>query len=388
MIVSDLGYPFVGGNERYVIELGSKLVELGHKVYWLTSMLPHTKSYDIYKGINIYRVPIPFSKHYIFPGRQCFPVAGLLPIMKLAVTMDILQFNTFIAGTLGWIGRSLKKPTILFCHEMFSELWWLIGQNLLEKNIYLLIEKYIAHLPYSWFIVPSEYSKRTLIKAGAQKDKITVIPHGINFNLFNPKISGESLKKQYKLEGKKIVGFTGRLSIKGTGQAKNLTLLLKAMKYVVNETQDARLVLGGSNFSQIKDYIAKENLGNYVLYLGQRPYDKVGEFIAMCDVIVCPALADGFCFLLAEASACGKPVVATRRASHMERVIDKRTGVLTETTPEDLAENIVKLLLNEKLAGRYGVEGVKYAQKFTWGLSAKKHLEIYNKLLETVTNKN
>jgi glycosyltransferase involved in cell wall biosynthesis len=380
MICSDLGYPHVGGGEQYVIELASKLAKLGHDVHWLTSRLPYTSFYEVYKGINIHRISIPFSKHYIFPGRQLFPLAGLLPTIELAKKMDIIQFNTFVAGTFGWfIAKITKKPTVLFCHEMFNELWGLIGQNYFEKIIYPLIEEYIAHSSYDWFLVPSKYSKKTLVKAGAPKEKITVIPHGIDFNLFNPYVSG-MLRERYGLENKKVVGFTGRLSIKGTGQSKNLLILLSAMKYVVKEIPEAVLALGGSGFEQVKPYIDKE-IFNHIVYTGQRPYDEVPKFIASCDLIVCPALADGFCFLLAEASACGKPVVATKRASHVERVIDKKTGVLTGNSEKELAEGICKLLSDEKLMKKYGKNGAKYAKRLSWESSVKKHLEVYKKLL-------
>lgn len=384
MICSDLAPPYIGGGESYVINLGSRLVKLGHEVHWVTSKLPNTKYHEIYQGIYIHRVPILFSKHYLFPGRQFFPLTGLLPAMKLAKRVDVLQFNTFVAGTFGWlVSKFSEKPCLLWCHEMFGELWKKIGRNLLEKEIYPYVEKFIACSSYDWFACPSNYSKRTLIKAGAPKEKITVIPHGIDFEMFHPNIRS-NLKRKFGLEGYKLFGFTGRLAVVGTGQSKNLLMLLEATKYIVKQIPNARLVLGGSGFNELKPYIEKLGIKKYVVYTGRRPFKEVPRFLSMCDCIVCPAIADGYCFLLAESSACGKPVVATNVGSHPERVINNKTGILTSLTPEDLAEGIMKVLNNPALAKKFGANGAKYTQKFTWESSVEKHLEVYNNILEMV----
>lgn len=380
MIVSDLAPPYIGGGESYVIHLGSGLSKLGHEVYWLTSKIHDSKPYEIYQGINIFRVPIPFSKNYFFPGRQFFAITSLLPAIKIAKKVDVLQFNTFIAGIFGWlVGKLTNKPTVLLCHEMFNGLWKKVGQNIFEKSIYPLVEKFIAHMPYEHYIVPSEYSKKTLIKAGAPKEKITVIPHGIDFDLFHPKVSGKKLREKYGLEGENLIGFTGRLSVGGTGQSKNLILLLKSMEHIIKVMPNSRLVFGGSGFEELQNHISND-IKNAVLYLGKRPYKEVPNFLAMCDLIVCPALADGFCFLLAEASACGKPVVATNLASHLERIIPGKTGLLVNATPKDLANGILKILTNKKLMKQMGSNGAKYTKRFKWESSIKKHLEIYIKL--------
>ena len=380
MICSDVAPPYIGGGETYVIELGKELIKFGHEVHWLTSKLPKTRNYENYYGIHIHRIPILFSRYYYFPGRQSLPITALIPAVKLAKKMDVLQFNTFIAGAFGWlIGKLSKKPCLLFCHEMFNELWRLIGQNIIEKGLYPFIERIIANAPYDHVMCPSNYSKDTLIKIGLKEDKISVIPHGIDFTIFNPHVSGNEFRKMYKLEGKLVVGFTGRLSLKGTGHSKNLKLLLNAMKLVAKRIPNVKLALGGSNFEGIAPYIKSLKLENHITYIGKMPRLYVPKFIAMCDLIVCPAITDGFCFLLGEASASGKPVVATNRGAHMERVINAYNGLLTNPDPHDFADAIIKVLSDEELAKKLGKGGETYAKKFSWEVSAKKHIQLYEK---------
>ncbi len=384
MIMSDLAPPYMGGGESYVIQLGTHLTKLGHEVHWLTSKIPKTKWYENYQGIHIHRIPIIFSKKFLFPGRQTFPFMAALQKLDFVKEMDVVQANTLVAAYSGWrIAKKHNKPSLLFCHEFFGDLWKRIGQNILEKKIYPEMEKRIARSPYHWYACPSEYSKSTLIKAGASEDKITVIPHGINFDLYNPNADGTYFRRKFKLEKFKLFGYLGRLRIKKIAQSKNLVTLLEATKMVAKEIPDARLVLAGAGYEEMVPILKRMDLEKDVIYLGNIPYEDNPKFLKMCDLVVCPALSDGFCFLLAEASACGVPVVATSLGAHSERVINGKTGLLTQPIAESLADSIIEVLNDENKAEQFGQEAQKHSKDFTWERSSQKHLEIYEKLAET-----
>lgn len=382
MICSDLAPPYIGGGESYIINLGSRLADMGHEVHWITTKLPNTSSDEIYQNIHIHRIPIFFSKKYLFPGRQFFPLTGVLPITKLAKKMDVLQFNTFVAGTFGWLVSKLsRKPCVLWCHEMFGELWKTIGRNFLERTIYPFTEKFIACSPYDFFACPSNYSKKTLIEAGAPKEKINVIYHGVDFDLFHPNVKSD-LRDKFGLKKFKLFGYTGRLSISGVGQSKDMPTLLEATKYVVKQLPDARLVLGGSGFDELKPIIKRLGIKKYVIYVGIRPFKEIPKFYAMCDVVAGASTAEGFGFMYAEASSCGKPVVATNAGSIPEIIINGKTGILVPPkNPKLLANAVIELLTDEKKARKMGEKGAEYIRKFTWENSVNKHLEVYEKLL-------
>ncbi len=69
-----------------------------------------------------------------------------------------------------------------------------------------------------------------MIKAGTPENKITIIPHGINHDLFNQCADGKDWRKKFGLEDTLLFGYVGRLRIKSTAQSKNLLMLLKASK--------------------------------------------------------------------------------------------------------------------------------------------------------------
>jgi glycosyltransferase involved in cell wall biosynthesis len=387
MISTDLAPPYVGGGESYVINVASGIAKLGHEVHWLTSRIPNTTQEEEYSGIKIHRVFIFFAKHFKFPGRLTYAFTSIPAALNLAKKTDVLQFNTFVAGTTGWlIAKLASKPSVLFCHEFFGHKWKHLGQNIIERNFYPYVEKFMAHMPYDAFACPSEYSKQTLLEAGADERKIHVVPHGIDFAIFNPesKASGKSeeLRIKHSLEKYKLFGFTGRLSIKKVGHSKNILGLLKAAKIVMEKVPDARLVLGGTGYENILPAIRELGIEDKTIYLGERPREEVPHFFNVLDVVVCPALAEGFCFMIGEALACGRPSVATALGAHNERIIHEDTGILTKEDPQELADAIIKILNDPAIGEKFGRRAVEESKKLTWENSVNKHLEIYQCVIE------
>jgi len=385
---SDLMIPYIGGGESYFANLESRIKELGHETIHITSRIENTKSEELVDWktgdgkvfrLKIKRVPIPFRNNFIL-GRYFFPLSSLLAT-NVVRKYDIIHASTFMAGLSGWlIGKLSRKPTLLFCHEMFLELWKVFGENFSQRNIYPLVEKLLTK-PYNYFATPSRYSKGQLMRLGVPKEKITVIPHGIDPQ-FNPHVSGSKLRRELKLESKLVFGFTGRLKLGGTGQSKGLPYLLEAAKLVFDELEDARLVLGGSNFESLLPIIRDLGIKDKVIYAGKRPYSEISKFYAMLDCFVGASLSEGFGLAYAEASRCGKPVVATKAGSIPEIILDKRTGLLVEPrNPEALAKAIIKVLANKNFARKLGRAGVKYTGRFTWEKSAENHLKLYKRML-------
>lgn len=381
LISSDLAPPYIGGGETYTVKLTTGLVKEGHEVHWLTSRIPNTPSEEALDGVKIHRVPILFKSNYIFPGRHSFGMTSLIEGIKLAKQCDVVQINTLVPGLSGWmIAKYAGKPSLLFCHEFFNKLWHKIGQNPFEKYAYPLIENLTCKSPYDWFACPSEYSKTTLKAYGVPEDKITVIPHGIDENFF-ASING-SYKNFLNLKGVPTFGYFGRLRVRKTAQSKNLLTLLKAAELVVKQIPNAKLVLAGIGYEELQPYVKEMGLENNVIYVGKLEYSNIPNFLKACDVVVCPAITDGFCFLLGEAGACGVSTVATNLGAHKERIDDGKTGLLAENTPSDIAQKIASLLNDKALRESLGSAGSEKFKEFTWKKSVDKHLEIYENLIQ------
>ncbi len=380
LIISDLSPPVVfGGIENYIINLSKNLIKRGHEVHWLTSKLPNTQYEEDFEGIKIHRTYIPFSDHYLFPGRQLFFLTSLIKGVRLAQEMDVIHVNTLVPGFLGWIiAKYSGKPSLLFCHEFYGNLWHSFGQNTFEKIAYPFFEKLTALGAYDIFACPSTYSKNSLMRYGVAEEKIEVIPHGVDFSYMD---KSKNYRKEFNLENNLTFGYLGRLDQRGTGQGKNLKGLLEATQYAIKELPDAKLVLGGSGFNGLRLQIKKLGIEDNVIYLGEIPRNGTTSFMDACDAVVCPALSDGFCFLLAEASSCGVPVIGTNLGSHAERIQNDINGILVNSNSQSIADGIIKVLKNAELADTFGKNGIDITKGLDWEKSTQKHLEIYQRIV-------
>jgi glycosyltransferase involved in cell wall biosynthesis len=375
-VISDAFYP-LGGGEVYSVILEKELIKRGHEIVHLTSQIKGTKPKEIFQGIKVYRAWIPFANNFA-TGRFFFPFTNFSKLDCLK-DVDVIQSVTYPAAGTGWLfGKILGKPNVLLCHELFRKYWKYMQSGFFQKQIYPILENFIAHSPYDWAITPSEYSKKSLIDAGFNPRKITVAYHGVD-SRFRPGIKSD-LRKKYNLEDKKVFGFIGRLDDFGQ---KGTQYLFEAAKLVVEQIPDARLVLAGSGYSRALPLIKKNGIEDFVVHLGRIPDSMVAKFYSMLDVFCGASIAEGFGFVYAEASRCGKPVVATNSSSIPEIILNNETGILVPIrNSQALAKGIIKLLIDPNLAKKMGKKGAEYTKKFTWEKSVTEHIKVYEKVLQ------
>lgn len=381
-ICYDLAPPHIGGAESYIINLGSRLASK-HEVYWLTSRLPNTKRRETYQGMTIERVPILLPRHYLFPGRHSYSLTSFLPLIKLARKMDILQFNSYIAAISGWIvGKFSRRPYLLNVFEFFRDLWQVLSRNSFEKVLYPIIEIYIAKAPYPLILTISNYSKKILTDMGIEARLVKVVYPGVDHELFRPRYEPK-LRERPDLHGRKVVGWCGRIS---SNYSKNLKCLLEAFRIVRKEIPSSVLVFDGTGFEQLAPAIKKLGLkvGEDVVYVGCSPRNQLPHFYSSCDVLALSSLSEGFGLVAVEAQACGVPVVCFRKGALPEVVRHKKTGLLVQdTSPEALAEGVVKILREKGLREKLGRNAVEWIKRFNWERSVEEHLEAYNSVIES-----
>jgi glycosyltransferase involved in cell wall biosynthesis len=177
-------------------------------------------------------------------------------------------------------------------------------------------------------------------------------------------------------------------------QSKGLQDLLLAMKLLVEQRLDVRLVLvGGTTGSvdhtnvafaeQIRAQIQQLGLGARVQETGFLDPPEVSAHLLACDLCVLP-YRDGASFrrgTLMAALEHGLPLVTTRPAE--AELADGVTARLAEANnPVNLARVIDELAEDEVTRRRLGIEAAKLGKRFGWPSIAEKHLSLYLEVLE------
>ena len=130
-------------------------------------------------------------------------------------------------------------------------------------------------------------------------------------------------------------------------------------------------------------------LGERVRFLGALAPAEVGEWMRRASLLAAPSVtatdgdAEGLPTVIAEAAACGLPVVATRHSGIPEAVVHGATGFLVpENDPAALAERLALLLGSADLRERMGAAARKLAEeKFDLRRQTDRLEDIYDEML-------
>jgi glycosyltransferase involved in cell wall biosynthesis len=125
-----------------------------------------------------------------------------------------------------------------------------------------------------------------------------------------------------------------------------------------------------------------------IFFVGWRGHTELPDGLAAADVVVAPSTREGFGQMLAEAMACGLPVIATRSGgpvSFVNTVSERPNGWLLDPTDEDgLVEALGQAVNDDRTRrerGEAAYEQVRHSH--SWDAVAARFGSLYDELLLT-----
>jgi starch synthase len=257
-----------------------------------------------------------------------------------------------------------------------------------EKWPYVGIKKYnrkhVAH-----FIAATQKAKEALMIEGVEPERITIVPGGMDCELFKPRLIDEQvIKKLGVSKGTVKILFNGRLV-----PEKGIFDLLNAFGLLVKKTPNVVLLIKAApnsprNRNQIHALISKLEIGSRVRFIADMAYSDLSLLHNVADIFCLPSTrtktwAEQFGYSLAEAMACGKPVVSTWSGSIPEVVEHRSTGLLVPPhNPAALGAALEELTLNKSLRERYGKNAREWVlEKFEINHVASQIADVYRRLI-------
>ena len=112
----------------------------------------------------------------------------------------------------------------------------------------------------------------------------------------------------------------------------------------------------------IKKYAAENDLTN-VYFFGRQtnPYC----FMKQADVYICTSHIEGFSISIAEAMACGLPVISTRCTGPTEILEDGKNGILIDCKEEEIYQAMKKAINNPELLNPYKEKSLERSKDFS-----------------------
>jgi glycosyltransferase involved in cell wall biosynthesis len=236
------------------------------------------------------------------------------------------------------------------------------------------------------FVAMSRAIEAEMLAAGIARDKVVLLPHGIDLQHFRPAPPAEKddLRARLHVPGAaRVVVWTGRL-LKGKG----LETLLDAFALVAAADPDAQLVLVGSGEGQalsveaeLRDRAGRGPLAGRVIFAGR--VDNVTPWLKAADVFAFPSEYEALGLSLIEAAACGLPCVGARTGGIVDVIQDGVTGLFFE--PRDtagLAAALQRLLADPALCAQLGARGrLDVESRFDDTASAERYRTLFRELM-------
>ncbi len=173
--------------------------------------------------------------------------------------------------------------------------------------------------------------------------------------------------------------FVGRLS-----PEKGLRTLLRAWHGL--KTNIALKIVGDGALAGELQASLRELGERTVKLLGQRPRNQTLELMKRASLLVFPSeWYEGFPMVIAEAFACGVPVITARLGAMQEIVEDGRTGIhFTPGDAEDLAAKVEQAWSHPGRLGEMGrAAREEYELKYTAEESYKILMDVYHRASHT-----
>lgn len=308
--------PFCG-NVTYGREITNGLLDRGHRVSFLHFSEEAENEDNL---LDCSEVVLPFlykSQVYTIPTFQSSKVL-MRSLEKLqpdlvhgSLTLSPLDFR------LPEICEALNIPLIATFHPPFDSKI----RNLKSSTQYFTYQLYAPFLAnYDRVIIFSRMQRDLLMRLGVPKDKIAIIPNGVDTEKYSPGIS--DLK--YQLQVKRLFVYQGRIATE-----KNVEALLKAWKIGKMPSDTRLLIVGDGNLApSLKPLYGKEHQIQWFGFIGDE--QRRIDILRAADVFILPSLVEGLSLSLLEAMSCGVACIATDAGADGE-VLENGAGVVLDT---------------------------------------------------------
>ena len=309
-------------------------------------------------------------------GRKVNPRADFLILFRLIKEIrdfkpDIIHTHTAKAGVIGRLASILSLHPSKRVHTFHGHLLSGYFDPLVTKLV-ILIERILALKTNILVSVGGKVRDELLAKKIGKLSKYRIFPPGLALKEL---VSRESALKILGLESDFVyIPFIGRVT-----QIKRPDRLLDMVEIVTKQNKNLKFLVagGGDMLEECKKSARERSLP--VLFLGWR--SDIENILSTSDIVVLTSDNEGTPISLIQAGLAGKPTVSTNVGSVKEIVLDGKTGLITELTPESLAMAISSLADDEVLRKRFGLAASVHTHA-NYGVDrlVSDHSELYKEL--------
>ena len=227
-------------------------------------------------------------------------------------------------------------------------------------------------------ITGSQFSRDSILTTyGIPRERVAVIPNGVDHRRFYPGADGAEIVQARGLESDQYILSTGRLEPR-----KNYLNLLEAYR-LLGSSAPPLVCIGQRDFGYRKllQLLDEPELQGRVRVLEDVSDEELPALVRHAKIFVYPSYAEGFGMPPLESMASGTPVI-TSGTSSLPEVVGEAGIVIDPDLPESIAAAMRVLITDDESRDQLVKRGLERAQKFSWDLGASELVGVYRTLLE------
>jgi glycosyltransferase involved in cell wall biosynthesis len=352
------------------------MAKRGHEINIFTTSVDSKDTIEKYENLTIYRYGTNFrvltsnisygmlkkpEKHALDIVHEHFDIPhGSFAGLKYAKKEKIPLVVTYHGDWESRHGGFIRRVGVAF-HNKF----------LVDK---LLDHAEVIISPSRFYIDESKFLRK-------YKDKIVVIPNGIDLNNFRTSLSKIESRKKLGLDiNKKIILFCGFLS-----PHKGPDIAIKAFSEIFSKIKNTELIFLGDGImkNELLRMAKKLDLVKNIRFIGFIGDIKTKvDYFNSADIFILPSLSECFPIVNLEAMACGIPIVASKIGGVPDAVKEGENGLLVlPMNKNTLSDAIIYLLEKEEIREKFGKNGLEKIKDYSWERIAEKTEKVYESLI-------
>ena len=400
-LLSYRSHPYSGGQGIYIKHLSKALKNLGHEVSVLSGppypeldsevnliKIPSLGLFESGERLKAFRLRFLWSPIDLyewitvmtggFPEPYTYGKRVLKRLKENNLKLDVLLDNQSLSSSL--LEIQAHYPLAVTIHHPITKDHKLEMQNAINWKERLSSSRWHNFLPMQKKVAPqlkniicvSQPSKEDVISEfKVDEKKITVIPNGIDIEIFKP----SSIKKS--LSYRIVTTASADIPLKG------LRHLILALPRVIRQFPLTSLTVIGkspqkSNLNKLIDDLDLEDKITFRSGISEKEIVKTYHD---SDIAVIPSLYEGFGFGAGEAMACGVPLISTDSGG-LKQVIGDAALKIKPGSVNEIEEGILKLFTEEKIRQELAKKGRERMEEFfDWKIAASAYIEVFKKII-------
>jgi glycosyltransferase involved in cell wall biosynthesis len=374
-----------GGPPDVIFDLSRHLIEKGNYVeVFTTDVFDKSSRFGTGEETEYQGVTVTYLRNIsnrLAYSQKVFTPKGMRKKLKNRLRefdiVHIHEFRTFLSVMTSDLCRRYSVPYILSSHGALLPFFQKQG---IKKIFDLIFGKKILE-GSSAFLAVSESEASQYEKMGAEREKVHIVPYGIDVSRYLKTRGEGSFRKKYGIGKSPLILFVGRIN-----RIKGLDFLIEAFARLKQVQPHSMLAVVGTNdgyLEELRNIVSSNTLNDSVIFTGTVSEDEKMQAYADADIFVYTSRYEVFGMSPVEALLCGTPSIIAKGSGLFDLLNKIDYPYAVEFGECDgLLRLIVKVLNDEKESASITKKAAEFLKnEIDIPVISERIFEVYRKVL-------